>query len=222
MADYSASERKLTLKVVYYGPALSGKTSNLMQLHTQLNPQRKGELMVLETRDDRTLFFDLLPIGLRSQSGLDLRLKLYTVPGQVQHDSTRKAVLSRVDGVIFVADSQLSQQDNNASAFGNLAENLQKLGLDIEQLPLVVQFNKRDLPDAIDEATLQARWANTPWAPLALASALHGQGVVESFQQLLRRLYPVVDHEFALAREHAISAQAFVRQLSAAQEASHG
>lgn len=221
MADYSASERKLTLKVVYYGPALSGKTTNLMQLHTLLNPQRKGELMVLETRDDRTLFFDLLPIGLRSQSGLDLRLKLYTVPGQVQHDSTRKAVLSRVDGVIFVADSQLSQQDNNATAFENLAENLQKLGLDIEQLPLVVQFNKRDLADAIDEATLQARWADTPWAPLTLASALHGQGVVESFQQLLRRLYPVVDKEFALASEHAISAQAFVRQLSAAQEVPH-
>ncbi|HLA31736.1 MAG TPA: GTPase domain-containing protein [Pseudomonas sp.] len=221
MADYSASERKLCLKVVYYGPALSGKTTNLMQLHTLLNPQRKGELMVLETRDDRTLFFDLLPIGLRSQSGLDLRLKLYTVPGQVQHDSTRKAVLSRVDGVIFVADSQLSQQDNNATAFDNLAQNLQKLGLDIERLPLVVQFNKRDLPDAIDEATLQARWADTPWAPLSLASALHGQGVVESFQQLLRRLYPLVDEEFALASEHAIGAQAFVRQLSAAQEAPH-
>lgn len=221
MADYQPNERKLCLKLVYYGPALSGKTTNLMQLHTLLNPQRKGELMVLETRDDRTLFFDLLPIGLRSPSGLDLRLKLYTVPGQVQHDSTRKAVLSRVDGVIFVADSQLSQQDNNASAFDNLAENLQKLGLDIEQLPLVVQFNKRDLPDAIDEATLQARWANTPWAPLSLASALQGQGVVESFQQLLRRLYPQVDEAFALASEHAISAQAFVRQLSAAQEAPH-
>lgn len=221
MADYSANDCKLTLKVVYYGPALSGKTTNLMQLHTRLNPQRKGELMVLETRDDRTLFFDLLPIGLRSASGLDLRLKLYTVPGQVQHDSTRKAVLSRVDGVIFIADSQASQQDNNASAFDNLAENLQKLGLDIEQLPLVVQFNKRDLADAIDEATLQARWANTPWAPLALASALQGQGVVESFQQLLRRLYPVVDQEFALASEHGIDARTFVRQLSAAHEEPH-
>jgi len=221
MADYSANDRKLTLKVVYYGPALSGKTTNLMQLHTLLNPQRKGELMVLETRDDRTLFFDLLPIGLRSESGLDLRLKLYTVPGQVQHDSTRKAVLSRVDGIIFVADSQRNQQDNNATAFDNLAENLQKLGLDIEQLPLVVQFNKRDLPDVVEEETLQARWVNTPWAPLALASALNGHGVVESFQQLLRRLYPAVDKEYALASEHAISAQMFVRQLSKAHEVPH-
>lgn len=221
MADYQANERKLSLKVVYYGPALSGKTTNLMQLHELLDPQRKGELMVLETRDDRTLFFDLLPIGLRSRSGLDLRLKLYTVPGQVQHDSTRKAVLSRADGVIFIADSQLNQQDNNATAFDNLTDNLQKLGMDIEQLPLVVQFNKRDLPDAIDEATLQARWAATPWAPIALASALHGQGVVESFRQLLARLYPPLDREFALAAEHGIDAPTFIRLLGASHEAPH-
>lgn len=221
MADYQANERKLSLKVVYYGPALSGKTTNLMQLHELLAPQRKGELMVLETRDDRTLFFDLLPIGLRSQSGLDLRLKLYTVPGQVQHDSTRKAVLSRADGVIFIADSQLGQQDNNATAFDNLTDNLQKLGMDIEQLPLVVQFNKRDLPDAIDEATLHARWAATPWAPIALASALHGRGVVESLRQLLARLYPLLERDFALASEHGIDQQAFIRLLGAADEAPH-
>ena len=221
MAEYLDSERKLNLKVVYYGPALSGKTTNLMQLHTLLNPQRKGELMVLETRDDRTLFFDMLPIGLRSQAGLDLRLKLYTVPGQVHHDSTRKAVLSRADGVIFVADSQLSQQDNNATAFDNLADNLQKLGMDIEHLPLVVQFNKRDLPDAVEEATLQARWAQTPWTPLSLASALNGDGVVESLRQLLRRLYPVLDRDYQLAARHGIDAEAFVRQLSAAHEAPH-
>src|SRR5690554_7854531 len=122
MPDFSPDDNKLALKVVFYGPALSGKTTNLMQLHSLLNPERKGELMVLETRDDRTLFFDMLPIGLRGRSGLDLRLKLYTVPGQVQHDSTRKAVLSRADGVVFVADSQPSHQDNNAIAFGRSEE----------------------------------------------------------------------------------------------------
>lgn len=221
MADYQANERKLSLKVVYYGPALSGKTTNLMQLHSLLDSQRKGELMVLETRDDRTLFFDLLPIGLRSQSGLDLRLKLYTVPGQVQHDSTRKAVLARADGLIFVADSQPNQQDNNASAFDNLSDNLLKLGMDIEQLPLVVQFNKRDLPDAIDEATLHSRWAASPWAPISLASALHGQGVVESLRQLLARLYPALNRDFALAREHGIDEHAFIRLLSASREQPH-
>ncbi|WP_373387426.1 ATP/GTP-binding protein [Pseudomonas alcaligenes] len=214
MAEYLALERKLMLKVVYYGPALSGKTTNLMQLHTLLQPQRKGELMVLETRDDRTLFFDVLPIGLRSAAGLDLRLKLYTVPGQVQHDSTRKAVLSRADGVIFVADSQPAQQDNNANAFDNLADSLQKLGMDIEQLPLVVQFNKRDVPGAVDEAELQARWAATPWAPLSMASALNGIGVVETFRQLLQRLYPRLDAEFHLAEREGLSRDDFVRHLS--------
>ncbi|MEX6504440.1 GTP-binding protein [Pseudomonas zhanjiangensis] len=221
MADFQANERKLNLKVVYYGPALSGKTTNLMQLHSLLNPQRKGELMVLETRDDRTLFFDLLPIGLRSRSGLDLRLKLYTVPGQVQHDSTRKAVLARADGVMFVADSAPAQQDNNATAFDNLADNLQKLGMDIDRLPLVVQFNKRDLSDAIDAAELQTRWSATPWAPLSLASALHGQGVVESLRALLARIYPALDREFSLADQYGLDDQAFIQQLSAAHAASH-
>ncbi|MFC3283510.1 GTP-binding protein [Litchfieldella rifensis] len=215
MASYKEVGNKLVLKIVYYGPALSGKTTNLMQLHTLLRPQRKGELMVLETRDDRTLFFDMLPIGLRSEAGLDLRLKLYTVPGQVQHDSTRKAVLSRVDGVIFVADSQLGQQDNNAISFDNLANNLTKVGLDIEQLPLSVQFNKRDREDVIDEVSLHKRWAGTPWAPLTLASAVNGRGVVESFRQLLERLYPVVNEEFSLAAEHVIDPRKFVDQLSA-------
>lgn len=221
MAEYLAHERKLMLKVVYYGPALSGKTTNLMQLHTLLQPQRKGELMVLETRDDRTLFFDVLPIGLRSKTGLDLRLKLYTVPGQVQHDSTRKAVLSRADGVIFVADSQPAQQDNNANAFDNLADNLQKLGMDIERLPLVVQFNKRDIPGAVAEDELQERWGATPWAPLSMASALNGQGVVESFRQLLRRLYLQLDAEFHLAEREGLPLDEFVRQLSSLDGASH-
>jgi len=220
MPDYSPEDNRLALKVVFYGPALSGKTTNLMQLHSLLNPQRKGELMVLETRDDRTLFFDMLPIGLRGDSGLDLRLKLYTVPGQVQHDSTRKAVLSRADAVVFVADSQTNQQDNNATAFGNLEDNLDKVGLDIDTLPMAVQFNKRDLPDVVGDAELQQRWANTPWAPLQMASALHGKGVIETFRELLGRLYTEVDREFALGAEHGIDRDTFIRQLSAASEES--
>jgi mutual gliding-motility protein MglA len=219
MADFSAEENRLALKVVFYGPALSGKTTNLMQLHSLLNPQRKGELMVLETRDDRTLFFDMLPIGLKGDSGLDLRLKLYTVPGQVQHDSTRKAVLSRADAVMFVADSQQNQQDNNAMAFGNLEENLDKVGLDIDTLPMAVQFNKRDLPSVVAEAELQSRWAGTPWAPLQMASALNGKGVIETFQVLLHRLYTAADRECDLHASHGIDRDTFVRQLSCVSEA---
>jgi signal recognition particle receptor subunit beta len=215
MADYSPEDNKLALKVVFYGPALSGKTTNLMQLHSLLNPERKGELMVLETRDDRTLFFDMLPIGLKGTSGLDLRLKLYTVPGQVQHDSTRKAVLSRADGVVFVADSQVSQQDNNAMSFGNLEENLDKVGLDIETLPMAIQFNKRDMSDVVPETDLQDRWASTPWAPLQMASALRGEGVLETFQILLDRLYSAIEEEFRLGEDHGIRRQDFVDRLSA-------
>ncbi|WP_456489695.1 GTP-binding protein [Marinobacter nauticus] len=219
MPDFSPDDNKLALKVVFYGPALSGKTTNLMQLHTLLNPERKGELMVLETRDDRTLFFDMLPIGLRGSSGLDLRLKLYTVPGQVQHDSTRKAVLSRADGVVFVADSQPSQQDNNAIAFGNLEENLEKVGLDIDTLPMVVQFNKRDIPGVVPEEELQTTWAGTPWSPLVMASALRGDGVLETFRILLDRLYTIVDDEFHLDADQGISRQAFIDRLSRSNEA---
>lgn len=214
MPDFSPDEQKLSLKIVFYGPALSGKTTNLMQLHTLLHPQRKGELMVLETRDDRTLFFDMLPIGLRSKSGLDLRLKLYTVPGQVQHDSTRKAVLSRADGVVFVADSQRSQQDNNATAFGNLEDNLEKVGIDIETLPLVVQFNKRDIEGVVDEPTLQDIWSDTPWSPLVMASALTGSGVVETFRALLDRLYTAINQEYQLESHYQIDRATFIGRLS--------
>lgn len=211
---------KIALKVVYYGPALSGKTTNLMQLHERLHPQRKGELMVLETRDDRTLFFDLLPVGLRTSSGLDLRIKLYTVPGQVQHDGTRKAVLSRADGVIFVADSQPSQQENNAVAFENLAENLARVGLDITQLPVVVQFNKRDLPGVLSDEEINARWAETPWAPVIMASALHGRGVIETLRLLLVRMYPAVDAEYTLHARHGLGLNGFLDMLGAGEEPS--
>lgn len=211
---------KIALKIVYYGPALSGKTTNLMQLHERLHPQRKGELMVLETKDDRTLFFDLLPVGLRTSSGLDLRIKLYTVPGQVQHDGTRKAVLSRADGVIFVADSQPSQQENNAVAFENLAENLARVGLDITQLPVVVQFNKRDLPDVLSDEEINARWAETPWAPVIMASVLHGRGVIETLRLLLVRMYPTVDAEYTLHTRHDLGLNGFLDMLGAGEEPS--
>src|SRR3569832_1879064 len=119
MAEFDATSRRLTLKLVYYGPALSGKTTNLMRLHDMLRPELKGEMMTLETRNDRTLLFDLLPLGFRARSGLFVLFLLFAVPGLVVHVSTRKAVLSRADGVVFVADSQRTQGVNNAKAFQN-------------------------------------------------------------------------------------------------------
>src|SRR3972149_12284856 len=142
MAEYDEKAGKLTFKLVYYGPALSGKTTNLMRLHDLVAAELKGELMTLETQNDRTLFFDLLPLGFRAPSGLLVKFKLFTVPGQVAHDATRKAVLSRADGGVVVADSQRNQGGNNGESFQNLMDNLQRVGLDAERLAMVVQFNK--------------------------------------------------------------------------------
>lgn len=212
MAEFDAASRRLTLKLVYYGPALSGKTTNLMRLHDMLRPELKGEMMTLETRNDRTLFFDLLPLGFRARSGLLVKFKLYTVPGQVAHDSTRKAVLSRADGVVFVADSQRTQGVNNAEAFQNLADNVQRVGLDFDKLPLVVQFNKRDMADVVSEAEVAARWSATPW-PVVYAVALAGEGVRETFRELLIKVYDDVDRQYRLADVHGVDTAAFVRGI---------
>ncbi len=199
------NERKLTLdiKLVFYGPALSGKTTNLICLHDLLCPQLKSEMMILETKNDRTLFFDLLPLGLRTATGLLIKVKLYTVPGQVAHDSTRKAVLSRADGVIFVADSQISQRHNNSVSFENLMENMAKVGLSPEKLPIVVQFNKRDLTDIISEEEVVRLWEPTPWEVI-FASALRRWGVVETFKLLLSLVYDSLDPVFLLNLRHQL------------------
>lgn len=209
MADYDQSQQRLTVKLVYYGPALSGKTTNLLRLHDLLHPQLRGELMSLETKNDRTLFFDLLPLGFRTPSGLVVRLKLFTVPGQVQHDSTRKAVLSRADGVVFVADSQVTQRVNNGESFENLAANAARVGLAFQDLPLVVQFNKRDLRDIVPESEIREIWSETPW-PVVLACAARGDGVRETFTALLHHAYDALDGEFALASRHGAERNLFV------------
>ncbi|SFN33723.1 hypothetical protein SAMN05660284_01243 [Formivibrio citricus] len=213
MAELSETDKRLTLKLVWYGPAQSGKTTNLMRLHDLAQPELKGEIMTLETQNDRTLFFDLLPIGLHTPTGWFVKLKLYTVPGQVMHDSTRKAVLSRADGVVFVADSQRSQSINNGAAFDNLAENANRVGLDFSILPLVVQFNKRDLPDILSEEEVRARWETAPW-PLFFASALQGCGVLETFRALLAAVYRSLDGELALQTRLGLDITGFVDGLS--------
>jgi signal recognition particle receptor subunit beta len=209
MSEFDTNKNRLTLKLVYYGPALSGKTTNLMRLHDLLQPQLKGKMMTLETQNDRTLFFDLLPLGFRAPSGLLVKFKLFTVPGQVAHDSTRKAVLSRADGVVFVADSQRSQGVNNSASFENLAENTARVGLDFDKLPLVVQFNKRDLPDIFTEEELNDWWKNAPW-PLYFGSALQGVGVLETFQQLLTQVYARINQQCHLDKDHGLPQQTFL------------
>ena len=190
------ARREITLKLVYYGPALSGKTTNLRSLHNVLAAESRGRLMTLETRDDRTLFFDLLPLQVDT-GGLKVKLKLYTVPGQVMHNATRRMVLQLADGVTFVADSRLAEIQANAESFQNLAENLRENGLDIQTIPLVIQFNKRDLegirPDEeIDELARRGR------EPVYKSIATLGKGVIETFLGLLQLTWARLDAQHRL------------------------
>lgn len=209
MTELNEQLQRLTIKLVYYGPALSGKTTNLTRLHDMLAPQLKGEMMTLETEGDRTLFFDLLPLGFTAPSGLLIKFKLFTVPGQVIHDGTRKAVLSRADGVMFVADSQNNQIYNNGASFDNLIANANMVGLDLSTLPLVVQFNKRDLPDILSKEEILERWSQAPW-PVFFASALEGDGVLESFSALLGGIYDNLDRQFSFEHLHGLNRDAFI------------
>lgn len=209
MAEMDERRGQLTVKIVYYGPALSGKTTNLVRLHDLLSAELIGDMMTLETQGDRTLFFDLLPVGFAAPSGLVIKFKLYTVPGQVAHDGTRKTVLSRADGVVFVADSQQHQAINNGAAFENLAANAAALGMDLSTLPLVVQFNKRDMPGILSEEEVRARWAGAQW-PLFFASAMEGRGVLETFSALLAQVYARLDQAYGLGEVHGLTQDAFI------------
>lgn len=210
MAELNEKEKKLVLKIVYYGPALSGKTTNLMQLHDILNPAKCGELMSFETKGDRTLFFDLLPMMVRSESGFRIKIKLFTVPGQVAHDATRKAVLSRADGVVFVADSQTSQAVSNFESFDNLEKNAGRVGIDFDALPLVVQFNKRDMNDIIGEDEVLQRWRPTG-LPVEFSMALYGKGVKETFAVALKATYHRLDRLYQLREKFLVTEENFLK-----------
>ncbi|WP_196139451.1 ATP/GTP-binding protein [Aliikangiella sp. G2MR2-5] len=212
MADWNSDKKVLTIKLVYYGPALSGKTTNVVSLHDLLQPELKGDMQILETKNDRTLFFDLLPLGIRSPDGTLIKLKIYTVPGQVVHNSTRKAVLSRCDGIIFVADSQITQSENNAESFNNLIQNAKLVGIDIDRIPLIIQFNKRDLNEITTKEELEKRWENCPW-PLTYASALNQEGVVESLILLLHKVYEFIDSDSQGFSRHGLGKEQFVEHI---------
>src|SRR5437868_7482324 len=146
MVFFNSATMQMAAKIVYYGPGLCGKTTNLHHTYTKTSPQSRGEMVSLETETDRTLFFDLLPIDVGVIGGFKTRLQLYTIPGQVFYNTTRKLVLKGVDGIVFVADSQSAMQDANLESLNNLRENLAEIGLKMDDIPLVIQLNKRDLP----------------------------------------------------------------------------
>ena len=202
-------ERQLTLKLVYYGPPRSGKTSNLRALHTAVDKLNRGRLMTLDTRDDRTLFFDLLPIFFRT-SNFSFRIKVYTVPGQPVHEATRKVVLAGTDGVVFVADSSPDQRQANRASWQSLVANLGAHALD--RIPIVVQYNKRDLADAVPLAT--ADRFDDPRRPLLEAQAVAGEGVVQTFFALAGASWEHLDGDLQLAQKLKIDAQTFRRALA--------
>ena len=154
MVFFNYATMQMAAKIVYYGPGLCGKTTNLHHIYAKTSPQSRGEMVSLETETDRTLFFDLLPIDVGVIGGFKTRLQLYTIPGQVFYNTTRKLVLKGVDGIVFVADSQAAALDGNAGSLKNLRENLAEIGINLDEIPLVLQLNKRDLPNATSVETM--------------------------------------------------------------------
>jgi signal recognition particle receptor subunit beta len=150
MSFINYSSREINCKIVYYGPGLGGKTTNLQYIYDKMSPDTKGKLISLATETERTLFFDFLPLALGDIRGFKTRFQLYTVPGQVFYDASRKLILRGVDGVVFVADSQIERMDANIESLENLKVNLKENGYDFDKIPLVIQYNKRDLPNAAD------------------------------------------------------------------------
>ena len=228
--------REVTIKLVYYGPALSGKTTNLRALHQLTTEDSRGRLMTLETKDDRTLFFDMLPLVIRAESrdgasgarpapsseagserisrpsssgAMNLRIKVFTVPGQVLHASTRRLVLQGADGVAFIADSQLAETEANAASFLDLRANLKELGLSVKTLPMVIQFNKRDMANVRSDAEI-ALLAGQGREPVFKASAVKGEGVLESFFGLLSVTWSRLDAEHQLAKKLGLDGDKFL------------
>lgn len=212
MVQINQALRELTLKIVYYGPALSGKTTNLISLHERVSGDVRGRLLTVDTKDDRTLFFDMLPVFFRSSSDLKVKIKLYTVPGQVIHAATRRLVLQGADAVAFVADAQKSATQSNNEAWRNLMEDLRSNGLDPATLPIAIQFNKMDLPDAKTPAEIadaQARGRE----PVYTAVAVRGEGVVETLRGLLQLTFRDLDRRFGLGTKLRLGEEEFLAAI---------
>lgn len=203
----SMSDREITLKVVYYGPALSGKTTNLQQLHNLIDPDARGRMVTLDTTDDRTLYFDFLPIEFDTASGFTVKLKVFTVPGQVMHKATRKVVLAGADAVAFVADSARSSASANAYSWRDMESNLGANGIDFAAVPKVCQFNKRDLDDVKPLEDIREQWNDIPAFP---AVAMRGEGVLETFQALMKLLYRFIDRKHDFAEKFGVSEEVFL------------
>jgi mutual gliding-motility protein MglA len=187
MSFINYSSREINCKIVYYGPGLCGKTTNLQWIYNKTNPELKGKMISLATETERTLFFDFLPLALGQIRGFKTRFHLYTVPGQVFYDASRKLILKGVDGVVFVADSQNERMEANVESLDNLRVNLSEQGADLTKTPFVIQYNKRDLPNAATLAEMK-RLLNPAGVPDFEACATSGKGVFETLKAVARAI----------------------------------
>ncbi|HUH00703.1 MAG TPA: GTPase domain-containing protein [Kofleriaceae bacterium] len=185
MSFINYSSREINCKIVYYGPGLCGKTTNLQYIYNKTNPEAKGKMISLATETERTLFFDFLPLSLGEIRGFRTRFHLYTVPGQVFYDASRKLILKGVDGVVFVGDSQIERMEANIESLDNLGTNLQEQGYDLAKIPYVVQYNKRDLPNAAPMSELQ-EICNPTNVPHYEAIATTGVGVFDTLKAVAK------------------------------------
>ena len=181
MINYAS--REINCKIVYYGTGLGGKTTNLEHIYSRVNPDNKGKMISLATETERTLFFDFLPIDLGEVRGFKTRFHLYTVPGQVYYNASRKLILKGVDGIIFVADSQIERAEANIEAMHNLYENLESYGYDISKIPFAIQYNKRDLPSAMPTEEIRSQ-INPTGVPDFEGVAVDGKGVFETLKSV--------------------------------------
>ena len=187
MSFINYAAREINVKIVFYGPGLGGKSTNLQYIYEKSNPQQKGKLISLATETDRTLFFDFLPLDLGSVRGFKTRFHLYTVPGQVFYDASRKLILKGVDGVVLVSDSQEARMDANIESMKNLEDNLDENGFDLKSIPYVLQFNKRDLPTAVAVDKMY-RVLNFKGEPTFEAIAVQGMGVFETLKAVAKQV----------------------------------
>ena len=215
MALFNEESRELAVKVVYYGPALSGKTTNLHALHEKLDPRVRGRLMTLDTKDDRTLFFDMMPVFFRTPGGVKVKIKIYTVPGQVMHESTRRIVLQGSDAVVFVADGRKSETVATLAYWKDLLRNLESNGLDPLRLPIVIQRNKTDLPgvrtDTFDDLV------RPKGVPVVPAKAIQGEGVLETLSTILSLCFRSLDPVHGLSARFGVAEGDFLAALRPAE-----
>ena len=187
MSNIHHSTREINCKVVYYGPGLCGKTANIRYIYNNTNPESKGKLISVSPETEHTLFFDFLPIFLGTLNGFSLKFHLHTVPGQIFYDDSRKLILKGVDGIVFVADSQIERMDANIECIDNLKKNLFEQNIDVNYIPLVFQHNKRDLPNILPIEEID-RIVNFRRSPYFEATAINGEGVFETLKEITRQV----------------------------------